>query len=630
MKLGEYKDVKQLKRLSASALTKLAADIRKFLLQSVSVTGGHLASNLGVVELTLALHCVYDSPKDKFIWDVGHQCYVHKILTGRKDLFDTLRQIDGLSGFPKSAESPHDPFNTGHSSTAISAALGMACARDSKKSKEKIIAIVGDGSLTGGLALEGLNNAGRMNTDILVVLNDNEMSISKNVGAISNYLSAIRTASKYLGAKRGVHAVLDNLPIIGKPITRGIERAKGMLKYAVLPGVVFEELGFKYVGPVSGHDMRALLTVIRQVKNIKGPVLLHVITKKGKGFPAAERMPGNFHGVGAFCLKTGKPKNKKTSATYTEVFGMHLSALAESNKEIVAVTAAMPDGTGLDTFKSRFPNRFYDAGIAESHAVTFAAGLAKGGKRPVVAVYSSFLQRAYDQILHDVAIQKLPVVFAIDRAGVVEGDGETHQGLYDFAYLSHIPGMTIMAPSCEEELSEMLALACTLDGPVAIRYPKDTAAQNPSCSKPIQFAKSYCLQKGEKTAIVSVGTMLDICAGAVKLLEESGHKPSLYNARFVKPIDKALVEGLLGYSYVFTAEDHTAQGGFGSGLADALMRQRAENGGSGFPLLHSFAFPDLFIEAGTRQELFSRYGLTASSIAQKIQNVLRNEPERFS
>ena len=625
MKLDDYKNVKQLKRLSANALTKLAAEIRTFLLKSISNTGGHLASNLGVVELTLALHAVFDSPRDKFIWDVGHQSYVHKILTGRKDLFGTLRQIDGLSGFPKLSESPHDAFNTGHSSTAISAALGLASARDLKKSKEKIIAVVGDGSLTGGLALEGLNNAGRMNTDILVILNDNEMSISKNVGAISNYLSEIRTASKYLGAKRGVHAILDNLPIFGAPITKGIERVKGMLKYAVLPGVVFEELGFKYVGPVSGHDIRALLTVIRQVKNIKGPVLLHVVTKKGKGFPAAERRPRNFHGVSAFCLKTGKPKNEKNADSYTEVFGEHIAFLAKSNKEIVAVTAAMPDGTGLDSFRAKYPDRFYDAGIAESHAVTFAAGLAMGGKRPVVAVYSSFLQRGYDQILHDVAIQKLPVVFAIDRAGVVAGDGETHQGLYDFAYLSHIPGMTIMAPACAEELRGMLSFAFSHNGPVAIRYPKDSAVENPRCNKPIQFSKSYCLQKGEKTAIVSIGTMLDVSMEAAKLLEDAGQVPSLYNARFVKPIDDALIEGLAGYSYVFTIEDHSASGGFGSNLTAEVMRICAENGCSGFPLIKPFAFPDAFIEAGTRQELFDRYGLTASSIAQKIQNIIKEK-----
>ena len=625
MKLSDYKNVKQLKRLSAGSLARLAADIRSFLLKTISVTGGHLASNLGVVELTLALHTVFDSPKDKFIWDVGHQSYVHKILTGRKDLFGTLRQFGGLSGFPKLSESPHDAFNTGHSSTAISAALGLASARDSKKSKGKIVAIVGDGSLTGGLALEGLNNAGRMNTDILVVLNDNEMSISKNVGAISNYLSEIRTTSKYLGAKEGVHAILDNLPIIGKPITKGIKRVKGMLKYAALPGFVFEELGFKYIGPVSGHDIRALLTVMRQVKNIKGPVLLHVITKKGKGFPAAERMPRNFHGTGPFCLKTGKPKTAKQADTYTDVFGDHIVELAKSNKEIVAVTAAMPDGTGLDSFKARYPDRFYDAGIAESHAVTFAAGLAMGGKRPVVAVYSSFLQRAYDQILHDVAIQKLPVVFAIDRAGVVDGDGETHQGLYDFAYMSHIPGMTIMAPSCKEELRGMLDLAFTLKGPVAIRYPKDRAYDNPCGNEKVRFGKSYCLQKGEKNAIVSVGTMLDVSSEVVKFLEDAGQRPSLYNARFVKPIDKALIEGLFGYSYVFTIEDHTITGGFGTGLMSEVMRYLAENTSKSSPLIYPFAMPDNFVETGTRRELFGKYGLTASNIAQKIQKIIKEK-----
>ena len=626
MKLDDYKNVKQLKKLNSNSLIKLAAEIRAFLLKSVSLTGGHLASNLGVVELTLALHAIYNSPRDKFVWDVGHQCYVHKILTGRKDLFGTLRQIDGLSGFPKTGESPHDAFNTGHSSTAISAALGLASARDLRNSKEKIIAIVGDGSLTGGLALEGLNNAGRMNTDILVVLNDNEMSISKNVGAISNYLSQIRTTSKYLDAKEGVHAVLDKLPLLGGPITKGIERATGMLKYAVLPGLVFEELGFKYVGPVSGHDIRALLTVIRQVKNIKGPVLIHVLTKKGKGFLAAERMPRKFHGVGPFCLKSGQPKAEKNAATYTEVFGEHIVELAKSNKEIVAVTAAMPDGTGLNSFKEEYPNRFFDAGIAESHTVTFAAGLAKGGKRPVVAVYSSFLQKtAYDQILHDVAIQKLPVVFALDRAGVVEGDGETHQGLYDFAYLSHIPNMTIMAPACSGELKEMLSFAFTLQGPATIRYPKDSANENKKCDAPIQYAKSYCLQKGEKTAIVSVGTMLDVSVDTAKLLEDAGHKPSLYNARFVKPIDRTLVEGLAEYRHVFTIEDHTAIGGFGSGLMAEVMQNLAESGRGGSPIINCFAFPDTFVETGTRQELFGRYGLTPTSIAQKIQKIIKEK-----
>ena len=616
MKLDEYRNTKQLKQQSVDSLKKLAAELRSFLLKSISKTGGHLASNLGVVELTIALHAVYDSPRDKFVWDVGHQSYVHKILTGRKDLFDSLRNLDGLAGFPKKSESPHDAFGTGHSSTAISAALGLAVARDqtNDKAREKVVAIVGDGSLTGGLALEGLNNAGRSGTDLLVVLNDNQMSISKNVGAISNYLSELRTAKRYLEAKEGVHTLLDRMPIIGEPITKSIESIKGMLKYALLPGVVFEELGFKYVGPVSGHDMGALLTVLRQVKNIKGPVLLHVLTKKGKGYREAERLPKSFHGVPAFCLKTGKPKKKKKSVTYTDVFSEHIVELARDNKKIVAITAAMPDGTGLELFKSGFRDRFFDCGIAESHAVTFAAGLAMGGLRPVVAVYSSFLQRGYDQIIHDVALQKLPVVFCIDRAGAVDGDGETHQGLYDFAYLSHIPNMTVMAPSCGEELKKMLNFALTHTGPTAIRYPKAHVYRSSRDISDVLLAQSVNLQKGEKNAIVSIGTKLALSEEVVGFLQGEGLNPSLYNARFVKPLDEELALELTKYRYVFTIEEHTAIGGFGERLGALVQRKAAGN----VPFIHSFAFPDVFVETGTRQELFERYGLTSTNIAQKI------------
>ena len=618
MKLDDYKATKQLKRLGIDSLKELAADIRYFLLKSLSSTGGHLASNLGVVELTLALHVVYDTPRDKFVWDVGHQAYVHKILTGRKAHFGTLRNLDGLAGFPKKSESPHDAFGTGHSSTAISAALGLALARDclGNSAREKIVAIVGDGSLTGGLAYEGLNNAGRSGTDLLVVLNDNQMSISKNVGAISNYLSELRTAKRYLEAKEGVHTILDRMPLVGEPITRSIESLKGMLKYAILPGVVFEELGFKYVGPVSGHDMGALLRVLRQVKNIKGPVLLHVHTKKGKGYREAEVQPKNFHGVPAFHVKTGKPKNQKKAATYTDVFSGHIAKLAQSDKNIVAITAAMPDGTGLELFKSKFPARFFDCGIAESHAVTFSAGLAMGGLRPVVAVYSSFLQRGYDQIIHDVALQKLPVVFCIDRAGAVDGDGETHQGLYDFAYLSHIPNMTLMAPACGEELKKMLDFSFTIRGPVAIRYPKAQIYSSPGDIRPIEFAKSVNLQKGEKNAIVSIGAQLGACEEAVGVLREAGLTPSLYNARFVKPVDEKLVEELANYQNVFTVEEHTAVGGFGERLRALVGKKSQETGNT--PRFYSFSFPDVFVETGTRQELLQRYGLTSKDIAQKI------------
>ncbi|MCL2456686.1 MAG: 1-deoxy-D-xylulose-5-phosphate synthase, partial [Defluviitaleaceae bacterium] len=567
-----FKKPKSLKRLSPIAMQGLADEIREFLIQSISDTGGHLASNLGVVELTLALHAVFETPRDKIVWDVGHQAYVHKILTGRKGLFSSLRKLDGLSGFPKINESEHDSFGTGHSSTAISAALGLAKARDlrsqkisqknfeknnsqkisqkisqknfeknnSQNNSEKIIAVVGDGSITGGLAYEGLNNAGRANTDILVILNDNQMSISKNVGAVARHLNTLRTAPFYLGAKEDVHNILDRLPF-GAGITRGIESAKDFLKYAILPGVLFEELGFRYIGPVDGHDISSLLRVLRQVKKIRGPVLLHVLTTKGKGYNIAEKSPNNFHGVGKFCVETGEPKINFSSPTYTEIFSKQICRAASRDEKIVAITAAMHDGTGLTRFRERFPKRFFDVGIAESHAVTFAAGLAANGMKPVVAIYSSFLQRAYDQIIHDVALQKLPVVFAVDHAGAVGGDGETHQGIFDIAFLSHIPNMTVLAPSNGEELTKMLAYALELNSPVAIRYPKESAATEnffAHDSDEISSQKNEnVLQNGKKIAIVSVGTMLETANTVAKNFCDA----SVFDARFVKPIQKNLI-----------------------------------------------------------------------------------------
>ena len=607
MKLAQLHDINDIKKLNTAGFRALAAEIRAFLVQSVSDTGGHLASNLGVVELTLALHGVFDSPKDKIIWDVGHQSYVHKILTGRKDRFCSLRQLDGLSGFPKTGESEHDAFGTGHSSTAISAALGLATARDLSGAKNKIVAVVGDGSMTGGLAYEGLNNAGRANTDLLVILNDNQMSISRNVGAISRHLNQIRTTSRYLEAKADVHNILDHLPLVGKPLSKAIESAKSRVKRVILPGVLFEEMGFRYFGPVNGHDIPALMAVLKSVKNIPGPVLLHVITKKGKGYNKAERAPSHFHGIGTFCVDTGIPVENPQGATpiYTDVFANHLCRRARLDKRIVAVTAAMPDGTGLSQFKERFPKRFFDVGIAEGHAVTFAAGLAQGGMRPVVAVYSSFMQRAYSNIIHDAAIQNLPVIFALDRAGAVSGDGETHQGLYDLAYLSHIPNMTVLAPANGTELAAMLDFALSLNSPVAIRYPKDIAVRTDIL--PIEYGKSVQIAAGEEIAIVSVGAMMDTALAIVGKLKENGHNPSLYNARFVKPLDIELAQRLHeNYRHVFTIEDGTGTGGYGAGLQKHV------------PKLHSFSFPDSFIETGTRQELFERYGLDAISLTAKI------------
>jgi 1-deoxy-D-xylulose-5-phosphate synthase len=586
------KGLKTLKRMNAAALAVLADEIREFLIRSISDTGGHLASNLGVVELTLGLHKVFNSPVDKIVWDVGHQAYVHKILTGRKGRFSSLRKIDGLSGFPKPNESEHDSFGTGHSSTAISAALGLAIARDlrdDENEKEKIIAVVGDGSMTGGLAYEGLNNAGRANTDLLVILNDNQMSISKNVGAVARHLNTLRTAQAYLGAKEDVHFILDKLPVVGAPITRGIESAKGLLKYAILPGVLFEEMGFKYIGPVDGHDIPTLLSVLRQVKQMKGAVLLHVLTTKGKGYESAEKSPRSYHGVGEFCIKTGEPKNNSERLTFTDVFSQHICRRAARDSRIVAITAAMPDGVGLSRFKERFPKRFFDVGIAEGHAVTFAAGLAAGGLKPVVAIYSSFLQRAYDQIIHDVAIQNLPVIFAIDHAGAVSGDGETHQGIYDIAFLSHIPNMTILAPADADELKKMFDYALTLNSPVAIRYPKDVVPDE----------KNFSLQDGKKIAIVSVGVMREIAMQVAEKFSDASH----FHVEVVKPLDENLIKRLAKFKYVFTIEDGVRLGGFGESI-------RAT---------HAFAFPDDFLCTATRKELFTRYNLDAESILKKIE-----------
>ncbi|MCL2361588.1 MAG: 1-deoxy-D-xylulose-5-phosphate synthase [Defluviitaleaceae bacterium] len=618
MLLDRINNPKQLKRLPFEKLEILAEEIRRFLVKSIADTGGHLASNLGVVELTLAMHRVFDSPKDKIIWDVGHQSYIHKIITGRKDRFDSLRKLDGLSGFPKTAESDHDAFGTGHSSTAISAALGMATARDLRckpdcTKKEKIIAVVGDGSITGGLAYEGLNNAGRSDTDLIVILNDNQMSICENVGAISRHLNDIRTGSFYLGAKQGVRSILDKLPVMGPILSGGLESAKDAIKkYLLLHGVLFEEMGFRYFGPVDGHNIPALVNILRGVKQIKGPVLVHVLTKKGKGYNSAEDAPTRFHGIGAFNINTGKPTATCNGPTYTDVFSKALMTQAEQDKKIVAITAAMSSGTGLEPFREQFPERFFDVGIAEGHAVTFAAGLAKGGLKPVFAVYASFLQRAYDQVLHDVALQNLPVVFAIDRAGLVGEDGETHQGIYDLAYLSHIPNMIILAPRDGTELESMLGFALSYNGPVALRYPRDTACKT-EITSPISYGQSETVAKGENIALVSVGTMNKTAIAAAALLRNEGINPSIYNARFIKPLDMSLVNALVEYDAVYVLEDAARIGGYGSRLLEAMAV-----GKKTLPYFHIFAFPDIFIEAGGREELISRYKLDEKSIAEYI------------
>jgi 1-deoxy-D-xylulose-5-phosphate synthase len=619
MTLDKLHTLKSLKRLNPGQLSALAADIRTFLIRGLSHTGGHLASNLGVVELTLALHVVFDSPTDKIIWDVGHQSYVHKILTGRKDGFNTLRQLDGLSGFPKSCESPHDVFETGHSATSISAALGFAVARDlnGRNGREAVIAVIGDGSVTGGLAYEALNNAGRARTGLLVILNDNQMSIAENVGAVSRHLNDLRTAPSYLGAKRGVHKMLSHIPVLGGPADRLIEKAKDAVKFMLVPGVLFEELGFQYFGPVDGHDITALTENLRRIKNISGPVLLHVLTTKGKGYNKAEYAPETYHGVGSFSIKTGEPTKAKIRETYTDVFSRAMLKHAALNKGIVAITAAMPDGTGLCPFKKRYPGRFFDVGIAESHAVTFAAGLAKAGMRPVVAVYSSFLQRAYDQILHDVCIQNLPVVFAVSHAGITGEDGETHQGLYDTAFLSHIPNMTVMAPRNKNELNEMLGFALRHPGPVALRYPKDEVSRCLADTfAPLEYGRSEAIHQGTDAALVSVGAMMDTALAVRDKLREAGFNPGLYNARFIKPLDMGLVAALSRYPVVAVLSDSAKAGGYGARLWEAWA------GGASVPRFIDFAFPDVFVEQGTRPQLFARYKLDEKAVTARLINIL--------
>ncbi len=602
---------KDIKKLDLKQLEALSGEIRQFLIDSISKTGGHLASNLGVVELTLAIHYCFSIPKDKLIWDVGHQSYVHKILTGRKDRFDTLRKLDGISGFPKSAESRYDCFDTGHSSTSISAALGFAASRDLKGEKYHVLSVIGDGSMTGGLAFEAINNAGRSETNLIVILNDNEMSISKNVGAVSRHLNTIRTAPSYLGAKKDVSNFLGKFAV-GKKIGRFIERTKDSIKYFFISGVLFEELGFKYLGPIDGHNMSELIYALNSARKLGGPVLIHTYTKKGKGYAYAEDSPVHFHGVDTFNVNTGKNINGSAHNTYSEIFGETLTKLASENKNIVAVTAAMPTGTCLSSFQQQYPSRFFDVGIAEGHAVTFSAGMAKNGLIPVFAVYSTFLQRSYDQIVHDVCMQKLPVIFAVDRAGIVGADGETHQGVFDLSFLSHIPNMTVMSPRNGAELEAMLEFAVGLGSPAAIRYPRAADNDILECIPPISLGKSEVLFEGEETAIISLGTMIEPCYEAYIRLRELGHKPALINARFVKPLDMEMIQGLGKFKNVFIAEDNIRKGGFGSSIVNALAEIGLHTN------VHLLAFPDEFIPQGTKQELFKIYGLDAEGILNTV------------
>ena len=609
----------KLKKLSIDQLNIVAREIRNFLINTLSQTGGHLASNLGVVELTLALHYCFNSPQDKIIWDVGHQSYVHKILTGRKNSFATLKQKGGLSGFPKRKESVHDIFETGHSSTSISAALGMAAGRDLNKENYSVIAVIGDGSLTGVMAFEALNNAGRSNTNLIVILNDNQMSISPNVGGLSKYLNNIRTEPVYLEVKEDIDQILKKIPGIGKSVAKTVKRTKESIRYLLVPGTLFEELGFTYVGPIDGHDMKSLVSVLKKVKKMKGPIFLHVKTIKGKGYSHAEKLPCEYHGVGPFDVKSGKALGISKEETYTDVFGKAIVRLANENKKIVAITAAMPDGTGLKGFQEKYPERFFDVGIAEQHAVTFAAGLASSGFHPVFAVYSSFLQRSYDQIIHDVCIQNLPVVFAIDRAGIVGPDGETHQGIFDLSFLSHMPNMTIMAPCDKMELEEMLKFAFTVKGPVAIRYPKGKALNVLTSDRiPIQYQKSELIFDGKDGAILAVGKMMEFAKTIVENLKAEGIELSLINPRFIKPIDEEMILNLCAkHKFIFTMEDNVITGGFGSNVLQILAQHNIKD-----VFVKIFAFPDQFIEHGSCSELYKAYHLDADSMQKTIKNIL--------
>lgn len=606
--LDQVQSPKDIKALNLEQSQQLAQEIREFLLEQVSKTGGHLSSNLGVVELTIALHQVFDAPQDQIVWDVGHQAYVHKILTGRKDGFDTLRQKGGLSGFPKMEESPYDAFNTGHASTSISAAYGLAKARDVLKQQHEVIAVIGDGSMTGGMAYEAMNNAGKDRTKLIVVVNDNEMSISPNVGSMSMHLSRLRTRKGYLRGKRKIKRAVEKFPVL-RPLYKAADFVKNKAKYLFVKGILFEELGFTYLGPVDGHDLHDLKEVLQQAKVLNEPVVIHVKTVKGKGYEPAERNAARYHGIGAFDIVTGEDLCQKQE-TWSDVFGEALTQIGRKDPSAVVVTAAMPSGTGVDIFGKHFPQRIYDVGIAEEHAVTFAAGMAKGGLRPFVAIYSSFLQRAYDQILHDVCLPKLPVVFAIDRSGVVGEDGETHQGVFDIAYLSHIPNMTILAPSSREEMTAMLQFAYELKGPVAVRYPKGSVVTEAAEEhEPVRYGKGRVLQTGKGTAIVSVGACLTEARRAAQKMAEQGCSPTVIDARFIAPMDEKLLHQVFQtHDQVIIIEDHIYTGGFGMQAAALAKKQ-----GAGCRV-DCLSLPDAFLPQDSRQHILEKHGISAEGI----------------
>ena len=619
MILDRIQKENDIKNLTEEELNQLSEEIRQFLIQSISVTGGHLASNLGVVELTMALHLCFDLPKDKIIWDVGHQSYTHKILTGRKEGFSSLRQYGGLSGFPKANESDSDCFNTGHSSTSISAGLGLAAAREITGEDYHVISVIGDGSLTGGMAYEALNNASQINKNFIIVLNDNNMSISENVGGMSTYLANFRTADAYRDLKANVMKSLQKMPVCGDKLIHSIRNTKSSIKQLLIPGMLFEEMGIITLGPVDGGNIKELIKVFQEAKRVDGPVLVHVMTKKGAGYEPAEKNPSRFHGAEPFDIETGKPLKKKEKATYTDVISSVMCQLAEKEPKLVGITAAMADGTGLAKFAKEKPQRFYDVGIAEQHGATFAAGLAKAGLKPVFAVYSSFLQRAYDQVLHDVCIQNLPVVFAIDRAGLVGSDGETHQGIFDISFLSSIPNMTVMAPKNKWELADMMQYAVAYDAPISVRYPRGTAYDGlKEFRAPIQLGKSETIREGSGVALFALGSMVQTAEKVAELLKAQDIEATVINARFAVPFDKEKVAELTqNHKLLVTMEENVTSGGFGEHVASYVNENDL-----GIKV-QVIAIPDAYVEHGNVDRLKEDIKIDANSVYERVLNLYK-------
>lgn len=621
MYLELIKKPNDIKQFNMEELEVLAEEIRSFLVEKISKTGGHLASNLGVVELTMAMHLNYDLPKDKIIWDVGHQSYTHKLLTGRKEGFNDLRTYGGMSGFPKRKESDCDAFDTGHSSTSISAGLGYVCARDILKEEYDVAAVIGDGSLTGGMAYEALNNAATLNSNFVIVLNDNKMSISQNVGGMSRYLDTLRTAEAYTDLKSAVETAVGSIPIGGDFMVQHIRKTKSSIKQLFVPGMFFEDMGIKYLGPVDGHDLKALNRAFKEAKRVNGPVLLHVLTTKGKGYVPAEDNPSKFHGTGPYIIETGESLEASGKDSYTSVFSKVMVDIAKHDDKLVAITAAMEDGTGLDAFHKYFPDRFFDVGIAEGHAVTFAAGLAAAGMHPVFAVYSSFLQRGFDQIIHDVCLQNLPVVFAIDRAGLVGSDGETHQGVFDLSYLSLVPNMTVMAPKNKWELADMLRFATRLGAPVALRYSRGVAYDGfKEYRAPVVYGKSEMIYEESDIAILCVGNMFDSAVKVRRILKDIGYNCSLVNARFVKPIDEETITELSkNHRLLVTIEENVRIGGYGEKVQEFISDRNLKTS------VLNIAIPDEYVEHGNVNLLRQEVMMDVETMAKRIINAFITE-----